>query len=335
MSDRGKQRAREGMTCSDKKPTPQAAATEPSPPRQDIPARSLLMSHGLRRIAFAAAALFSASLHAAAFVACLTWSEPTDYGAAQVPIEVVSIELSPSRVLEARPQTQQQEPAPSMEEVAPTEGNHDEDVVPKQAREEQQPEEPTPEQPIDPPKVEPEPAAVVPPDLPQTVADAEALPAGLVAEKQEPQAEQPPKPEPKEEARREPEKEKKKEEKEEKENHQARQKGGATSHARSGKGRGRARASASSGSILRYASYVRARVAGNKPAGNGHRGTASIAFGVTRSGGLAYARIRRSSGSAALDRLALGAVRGAAPFPRPPTGARPRQLRFSITIHFR
>jgi protein TonB len=76
---------------------------------------------------------------------------------------------------------------------------------------------------------------------------------------------------------------------------------------------------------------VRARVAGNKPATSGYRGRAVVAFGVTRSGGLAYARIRRSSGSAALDRLALGAVRGAAPFPPPPPGA---TRQFSIPFNF-
>ncbi len=331
MSDRGRQRARDSFAYPKGEPVAHASAIAQAPPHQDIPARSVLMSHGVRRVAFAAAALFSATLHAAAFVACLTWPEPTGYGAVQIPIEVVSIELSPSRAIEAQPKIERQEPAPSPETVAPTVGNADEEDIAKHAREEQQPQDPAPEPAIDPPKAEPEPAAVVPEEPQKAIADAEALPAGPVAEKEKPQVEQPIKPQPKEEAKREPEKEKKKEEKEEKKNHQARTKGGVTSRARAGKGTGHARASASRGSSLRYASYVRARVAGNKPSSSGYRGRVVVAFGVTRSGGLAFARIRRSSGSAALDRLALGAVRGAAPFPPPPPGAR---REFSIPFTF-
>jgi protein TonB len=92
--------------------------------------------------------------------------------------------------------------------------------------------------------------------------------------------------------------------------------------------------SASQGDIMSYAAQVRARVAGNKPSGSGGRGTVVIGFGVSRGGGLAFARVARSSGSSSLDQVALAAVRGAGPFPMPPAGATPGQLTFSIPFHF-
>ena len=59
------------------------------------------------------------------------------------------------------------------------------------------------------------------------------------------------------------------------------------------------------------------------------RGTAVIAFSVGGGGQLASARVAQSSGSSALDQAALGIIRKAAPFPRPPAGA---QRNFSIRI---
>lgn len=92
--------------------------------------------------------------------------------------------------------------------------------------------------------------------------------------------------------------------------------------------------SASQGDIMSYAAQVRARVAGNKPSGNGGHGTVVIGFGVSRAGGLAFARVARSSGSPALDQVALAAVRSAGPFPTPPAGVTPGQLTFSIPFYF-
>jgi protein TonB len=51
------------------------------------------------------------------------------------------------------------------------------------------------------------------------------------------------------------------------------------------------------------------------------RGAARVTFRIGGSGALAGARVSRSSGSAALDRAALGVIRRAAPFPPPPAGA--------------
>lgn len=93
----------------------------------------------------------------------------------------------------------------------------------------------------------------------------------------------------------------------------------------------KSKAAASRGDIAGYASRVRARVAGRRPAGNGVKGTVIISFSVGGSGGLGAARIVRSSGSGALDAAALQAVRGAAPFPPPPGG---RSLSFSVPFHY-
>ena len=95
------------------------------------------------------------------------------------------------------------------------------------------------------------------------------------------------------------------------------------------------RASASSGSVLNYASRVRAKVSGHVPRSGAGKGTVVVSFGVMASGGLGYARIARSSGNSAVDRAVLAGVRSAAPFPSPPAGASPSQLRFSVSFQFR
>jgi protein TonB len=105
---------------------------------------------------------------------------------------------------------------------------------------------------------------------------------------------------------------------------------GASAAAQSG-----GRVSASAGAIVGYAAKVRSRVASNRPSVGGKGGTAVVSFGVTTGGGLAYARLARSSGMPALDQAALAAVRRSAPFPPPPSGATARQLAFSIPFHFR
>lgn len=93
--------------------------------------------------------------------------------------------------------------------------------------------------------------------------------------------------------------------------------------------------SASTGSVLNYASRVRAKVSGHVPRSGAGKGTVVISFAVTKSGGLSGARVSRSSGNAAIDRAALAGVRASAPFPPPPAGASPTQLRFSVAFQFR
>jgi len=112
-------------------------------------------------------------------------------------------------------------------------------------------------------------------------------------------------------------------------------KGGAQARGKTAKKRSGGQASASRGAVRNYAARVRARVARNKPRSGRARGTAVVSFGVSRSGGLRYARLVRSSGNSSLDSAALSAVRRASPFPTPPRGASLRQLSFSIPFHFR
>lgn len=95
------------------------------------------------------------------------------------------------------------------------------------------------------------------------------------------------------------------------------------------------RASASTGNVLNYASRVRAKVSGHVPRSGAGKGSVVVSFGVTTSGGLSFARIAKSSGNAATDRAVLAGVRSAAPFPAPPAGASPSQLRFSVSFNFR
>ncbi|MCC7250621.1 MAG: TonB family protein [Hyphomicrobium sp.] len=112
----------------------------------------------------------------------------------------------------------------------------------------------------------------------------------------------------------------------------SKQKGGAASRATQGSAASAGRVSASRGSAINYAAIVRARVASRKPPAGGQRGTVVVSFGVSKSGGLAYASIARSSGNPGLDGRVLSAVRGAGPFPPPPPGA---GLRFAIPFYFR
>ena len=59
------------------------------------------------------------------------------------------------------------------------------------------------------------------------------------------------------------------------------------------------------------------------------KGEVVIAFTISASGGLGGVSVARSSGSAALDQAALTLIRKAAPFPKPPAGAR-RQYTIKI-----
>ncbi|MEM7774908.1 MAG: TonB family protein [Pseudomonadota bacterium] len=106
---------------------------------------------------------------------------------------------------------------------------------------------------------------------------------------------------------------------------------GAAGASRGGR---RGRRSASAGAVASYAARVRARILANRPRGVA-RGRVVVSFGLSTGGGLRYARVSRSSGSAAVDRAALAAVRRSSPFPRPPAGASSRQLRYSIAFTFR
>jgi len=80
-----------------------------------------------------------------------------------------------------------------------------------------------------------------------------------------------------------------------------------------------------------YNAAVWSALARHKPRAS-QRGSATVSFGISGSGGLAFVRVSRSSGNARLDQLALATVRGAAPFPSPPASLQGRP--FVLRIDF-
>ncbi|MDD9741619.1 TonB family protein [Marinovum sp. SP66] len=107
--------------------------------------------------------------------------------------------------------------------------------------------------------------------------------------------------------------------------------GTATARARSS-GSGGAAQSAGTAAASTYPGLVMRRIArAGRPEGRA-RGAAVVAFSISPGGALSAISIARSSGTAAFDRAALAVVRNAAPFPRPPAGAR---RSFSIRIQGR
>ncbi len=88
--------------------------------------------------------------------------------------------------------------------------------------------------------------------------------------------------------------------------------------------------------VRQYGSLVRARIARYRPRGQtGRKCRVVISFSLSASGYLRGARIARSGCPSPVARACLSAVRRASPFPRPPAGMRPGQLRFSIPFSFR
>ena len=84
-----------------------------------------------------------------------------------------------------------------------------------------------------------------------------------------------------------------------------------------------------------YRGSVRARLAANRPGGAYGSGRAVVAFNLTPGGSVRSVRIVRSSGHAALDQSVLQSVYRAEPFPKPPRGLKPAQLRFVVPFEFR
>jgi protein TonB len=263
----------------------------------------------------------SLALHGAALAAvAVSWAS-TDTGAIEQPSEAITVEVIESTVLEALLVPPTEEAAASQSAAAPEAGNPEADQNASVA-----PTLPDSETERDDTVTKETPEADVAAAAPDEAPEADNEPAAREpnapkedAQLQDEQQDRPATSRPaKEPERREP---------------QARQ-GGVTAKASAGSARQSGRVSASQGSILSYAQQVRARVAANKPSSIGGQGTVTIAFGVTPSGGLAYARVQGSSRVAALDQAALAAVMRAAPFPDPPAGASMAQLRFTIPLHF-
>lgn len=284
-----------------------------------------------RTTAVILSAVFSLALHGSVLAAAFVWLE-SDPGAIPVPTDAISIELFQTEVLEAVEQAASLEAAASPATVE-TEAGAQRDAAASAAAMDV----------VKPAPIE-EMVAVAPPD-PDTAEDAPkgldvlkgALETPDAAGKEHARPAQPPA---KAEERPRKPQEKTKPQKTAKltdpsatdrTDAKASKKGGAPSKANSGSAASKARVSGSTGSSVNYAAMVRARVAARKPGGGGRRGTVVIAFGVTRSGGLGYASIARSSGDPGLDRSVLAAVRGAS-FPAPPPGA---GTRFAVPFHFR
>lgn len=81
-----------------------------------------------------------------------------------------------------------------------------------------------------------------------------------------------------------------------------------------------------------YPGKVYAKIARTRQRNAGGKGVAHVSFQVTASGQAVSVTVSRSSGNARVDKAALTHVRRAAPFPRPPAGAR---TRFVIPLEFR
>lgn len=95
------------------------------------------------------------------------------------------------------------------------------------------------------------------------------------------------------------------------------------------------RISASQGAVTNYAATVRARIARNKPQSPDGKGSVVVSFALSASGGLIFVRVAASSGNPSLDQSAVSAVRRSLPFPQPPPGSTPGQLRFTMPFYFR
>lgn len=88
-------------------------------------------------------------------------------------------------------------------------------------------------------------------------------------------------------------------------------------------------AAAGNAAVSNYPGQVMRRISRVPRPRVGSRGTAVVSFTIAASGGLSGLSIARSSGNAQLDQAALRMIRRAAPFPRPPAGAR-RSYQISI-----
>lgn len=96
-----------------------------------------------------------------------------------------------------------------------------------------------------------------------------------------------------------------------------------------------ARTMATAKKVGTFQAKVRAHLAVNKPAGGHGQGRVVVAFNLSAGGGVRSARILQSSGSPSLDQSVLKSVFGSEPFPKPPEGLTPAQLRFVIPFEFR
>lgn len=91
-----------------------------------------------------------------------------------------------------------------------------------------------------------------------------------------------------------------------------------------------------SGEVQHYARNVLEALRRSRPRGASGpaRGTVKVVFAIAEDGGVAFARVVMSSGSAQLDAAALAAVQKVR-FPTPPQGMSMAQLTYEVPYHFR
>jgi len=285
-----------------------------------------------RALAVLASTAFSLLLHGSVLAAALFWVERQP-GAIVSPTEAISLELTETEVLEAVTTASALDAAASLASVQSDPGETvDSAAASSRPASELRPLEPVEEIEAQEPASESAPAPQGTEAMRGDLATDEAT--GVEQPDRSHARDDPDKPATETKARKTPVKTAKLTEptaEREKES-PSKKKGAAPSRANKGTPGSSGRVSASAGSAINYAALVRARVAARKPSGNGRRGTVVIAFGVSRSGGMSFASVARSSGDSGLDRSVLAAVRGAGPFPTPPPGA---SLRFAIPFYFR
>ncbi|MEM8836463.1 MAG: TonB family protein [Pseudomonadota bacterium] len=84
----------------------------------------------------------------------------------------------------------------------------------------------------------------------------------------------------------------------------------------------RRKAKAGNAAVSNYPGKVQRRIARTRAKRVGGKGTARIRFVISQNGRISSISVARSSGSSEVDKAALDLVRRAAPFPKPPSGAR-------------
>jgi protein TonB len=265
--------------------------------------------------------------HAAAIAYAAHWLENADLGAVSVPSEAVTVELMASSVVESVSPTEATTAA-APASVAAAQGNADTD---RQAVQADATPPPPAKQPVPTPAETAEPAT--PDDVPVTEITA-LNETDAVATKDAPAPKPPVETKKEEKPRRPVEKPKERQRKPDPRRERATEssrRGAQASRGNGGSKSSNARASASAGDVRNYAARVQARIAANKPAGNGMNARVVVRFGVSASGSVTFAQIARSSGNAQLDRAALSAVRGAGPFGPPPPGMN-RSFSFPFTF---
>lgn len=110
--------------------------------------------------------------------------------------------------------------------------------------------------------------------------------------------------------------------------------GGETTRGEDSKAPSTSIASASPGAVQHYAALVRAALAKQKPSAQGARGTATVAFAISVSGQLAYARLTHTSGNSRFDTAVLEALQRVT-FPKAPENLTEGQRTFIVPFRLK